>query len=218
VVLLSDALESFVNLAGAMMALAMITLAERPADKSHTFGHGKAEFFSSGFEGLLILFASLSIGFSAVERLLHPRALETVGIALAISAGASLVNYLTARILLTVGRQKHSITLEADARHLMTDVCTSVGVIAGVALAWSSGLTWLDPLIALAVSINILRTGWHLLQKTAEGLMDASLPSEQVAEIRKAMQEICRDGVSCRNLKTRQGGCIVFISMDVLFP
>lgn len=216
--LLSDALESFVNLAGAMMALAMITLAERPADDSHAFGHGKAEYFSSGFEGLLILIAALSIGVSAVERLLHPRALETIGLALAVSVGASVVNYFTARILLDVGKRENSITLEADAHHLMTDVWTSVGVIAGVALAWWSGLTWLDPLIALAVALNIIRTGWLLLRRTAQGLMDASLPSEQLAEISRALQELCTEGVRCHNLKTRMGGSFVFITLDVIVP
>ena len=216
--LLSDALESFVNLAGAMMALAMITLAERPADDSHAFGHGKAEYFSSGFEGLLILVAALSIGFSAVERLLHPRGLETVGVALAVSVCASVVNYLTARVLLNVGQRENSITLEADAHHLMTDVWTSVGVIAGVALAWWSGLGWLDPVIALVVALNILRTGWRLLQRTAEGLMDASLPPGQLAGIRAALEEICTKGVSYRNLKTRMGGSLVFITLDVIVP
>jgi cation diffusion facilitator family transporter len=216
--LLSDALESFVNLAGAMMALAMITLAERPADESHAFGHGKAEYFSSGFEGLLIFIAALSIGFSAVERLLHPRGLESVGIALAVSAGASVVNYLTARVLLIVGKRENSITLEADAHHLMTDVWTSIGVIVGVALAWWSGLTWLDPVIAFVVALNILHTGWRLLQRTADGLMDAALPPGQLAEISAALQEICTEGVSYRNLKTRMGGSLVFITLDVIVP
>lgn len=216
--LLSDALESFVNLAGAMMALAMITLAERPADESHAFGHGKAEYFSSGFEGLLILIAAISIGVSAVERLLHPRGLETVGLALAVSAGASVVNYLTARTLMTVGRREHSITLEADAHHLMTDVWTSVGVIAGVALAWWSGLAWLDPLIALVVAANILTTGWRLLRRTADGMMDAALPPGRIAEIRSALQELCGETVSWQNLKTRMGGSLVFITLDVMVP
>jgi cation diffusion facilitator family transporter len=216
--LLSDALESFVNLAGAMMALAMITLAERPADESHAFGHGKAEYFSSGFEGLLILIAALAIGLSAVERLIHPRGLETVGMALAVSTVASVVNYLTARTLMTVGRQEHSITLEADAHHLMTDVWTSVGVIAGVALAWWSGLAWLDPLIALLVAANILTTGWRLLRRTADGMMDASLPAGRIAEIRSALQELCGDTVSWQNLKTRMGGSLVFITLDLLVP
>ncbi|NTU53658.1 MAG: cation transporter [Chlorobiaceae bacterium] len=216
--LLSDALESFVNLAGALMALAMITLAERPADNSHAFGHGKAEYFSSGFEGLLILIAAVSIGYSAVDRLLHPMALEKVGLALAVSTGASMVNFLTARTLLTVGKRENSITLEADAHHLMTDVWTSVGVIAGVALAWWSGLSWLDPLIALTVALNILYTGWQLLQRTAQGLMDASLPSGELVRIETALQDLCKEGVSYRNLKTRMGGRIVFITLDVLVP
>lgn len=216
--LLSDALESFVNLAGAMMALAMITLAERPPDESHAFGHGKAEYFSSGFEGVLILVAALSISTSAVERLFNPRGLETVNVALAVSTMASLVNYLTARTLMTVGRREHSITLEADAHHLMTDVWTSAGVIAGVAIAWWSGIGWLDPVIALIVAANILRTGWRLIRRTADGMMDASLPPGQIAEIQSALQEICGKTVSWQNLKTRMGGSLVFITLDLLVP
>jgi len=216
--LLSDALESFVNLAGAIMALAMISLAERPADESHAFGHGKAEYFSSGFEGLLILIAALSIGYSAVERLLHPQALNAIGVALVISACAGVVNFFTARILLTVGRKEQSITLEADAHHLMTDVWTSVGVIVGVALAGWTGMTWLDPVIALVVAFNILSTGWRLLKRTAAGMMDASLPAGQIADINTSLQEICRDGVTFKNLRTRMGGNVVFITLDVLVP
>jgi cation diffusion facilitator family transporter len=216
--LLSDALESFVNLAGAMMALAMITLAERPADDTHAFGHGKAEYFSSGFEGLLILIAAGSIAYSAVDRLLHPVELGKVGFALAVSTGASMVNFLTARTLLKVGQRENSITLEADAHHLMTDVWTSVGVIAGVAIARWSGLIWLDPLIALTVALNILHTGWKLLRRTAQGLMDAALPSTELARIKTALQDLCKDGVSYRNLKTRMGGRIVFITLDVMVP
>ncbi|RXK88399.1 cation transporter [Chlorobaculum sp. 24CR] len=216
--LLSDALESFVNLAGAMMALAMLTLAERPADESHAFGHGKAEYFSSGFEGLLILVAALGIGFSAVERLFNPQALHEVGPALAVSAVAGAVNYLTARTLLKVGEREHSITLEADARHLMTDVWTSVGVIGGVALVWLTGLWWIDPLIALVVAFNILFTGWQLLKRTADGMMDAALSADQIASINAALREVCGQEVSCKNLKTRLGGNVAFITLDVLVP
>ena len=170
--LLSDALESLVNLAGALMALTMLTLAEGPADDDHAHGHGKAEYFSSAFEGLLILVAAAFIAYAAVERLLIPQPLEAVGLGLLVSVLASAINFATARILLRVGRKYRSITLEADAHHLLTDVWTSVGVIAGVGLVWLTGWLWLDPAMALAVATNIVWTGWRLLQRSAAGLMD----------------------------------------------
>src|SRR5512147_2798302 len=168
--LLSDALESFVNLAGALMALAMLSLAATPADDKHAYGHGKAEYFSSAFEGFLILLAAGSIAWTAIERFLHPQALEEVGVGLMVSVVASLINLLAARELLKAGRVFNSITLEADARHLMTDVWTSAGVIVGVALVWVSGWLWLDPTIALLVAANILWTGWHLMRRSGAGL------------------------------------------------
>ena len=174
--LLSDALESIVNLAGAVMALAMITVAERPADERHAYGHGKAEYFSSGFEGLLILIAAISIGVTACERLLHAHPIEQVGVGLAVSVVASLLNLLTARILLSASRKNRSLTLEADAHHLMTDVWTSVGVIVAVGAVVATGWLWLDPVIALLVAANIVWTGWMLLRKSTKGLMDVSLP------------------------------------------
>lgn len=147
--LLSDALESLVNLAGALMALAMLSLAAIPADANHAHGHGKAEYFSSAFEGALILVAAIGVAYAAIDRLLHPQPLEALGIGLAVSVIASIVNLVTARTLMSVGRQYKSITLEADAHHLMTDVWTSVGVIVGVALVWATGWLWLDPLFTL---------------------------------------------------------------------
>ena len=170
--LLSDAIESFVNLAGAVMALWMLALAAQPADHDHAHGHGKAEYFSSAFEGFLILLAAVSIGYTAIERLMNPRPLEAVGDGLLVSVVASVIKFDTARILMEVGRTHNSITLEADAQHLMTDVWTSVGVIAGVGLAWLSGWLWLDPAIALLVAANIVWTGWQLMQRSAAGLMD----------------------------------------------
>jgi cation diffusion facilitator family transporter len=143
--LLSDALESVVNLAGAAMALAMLTVAERPADEGHAFGHGKAEYFSSGFEGLLILIAAAAIAIAAIERLLHPQELEQIGVGLMVSVLASLINLVVGRILLLAGRRQRSITLEADAHHLLTDVWTSAGVILGVAGVAATGWLWLDP-------------------------------------------------------------------------
>jgi len=170
--LLSDALESFVNLAGALMALAMLSLAATPADENHAYGHGKAEYFSSAFEGFLILLAAVSIAYAAAQRLLSPQPLESVGVGLAVSVTASVLNLLTARILMGVGRQYQSITLEADAHHLLTDVWTSAGVIVGVGLVWLTGWLWLDPAIALLVAANIVWTGWQLLGRSAAGLMD----------------------------------------------
>ncbi|OYW14653.1 MAG: cation-efflux pump, partial [Hydrogenophilales bacterium 12-64-6] len=181
--LLSDALESFVNLAGAMMALAMLSLAAQPADDNHAHGHGKAEYFSSAFEGLLIFLAAIGIAYAAIERLLNPQPLEAVGIGLGVSVAASIINLITSRILMDVGSRYKSIALEADAHHLMTDVWTSVGVIVGVGLVWMSGWLWLDPVIALLVALNIVWTGWQLLQRSAAGLMDVSIPEADIRAI-----------------------------------
>jgi len=216
--LLSDALESFVNLAGALMALAMLTLAAEPADEKHAHGHGKAEYFSSAFEGFLILVAALSIAYAAVDRLMHPQALEAVGVGLAVSVVASIINLLTARSLMKVGRAHHSITLEADAHHLLTDVWTSVGVIFGVALVWLGGWLWLDPVIALLVAANIVWTGWHLLRRSAAGLMDASLPYEQCREIETVLEKYRAQGLDFHALRTRQAGMRAFVTLHVMVP
>ena len=216
--LLSDALESLVNLAGALMALAMLTLAAGPADDDHAHGHGKAEYFSSAFEGFLILVAAICIAYAAVERLLSPRPLEAIGIGLLVSAVASLINLATARILLRVGRQYRSITLEADAHHLMTDVWTSVGVIVGVGLVWFTGWLWLDPVIALLVTANIVWTGWRLLQRSAAGLMDVSMPPGEIAAIETILENYRRQGLEFHALRTRQAGTRAFVTMHVLVP
>lgn len=216
--LLSDALESFVNLAGALMALAMISWAAEPADERHAYGHGKAEYFSSAFEGGLIWVAAFSIGWTAVERLLHPQQLESVGVGLAVSVVASLINLFAARELLKAGREYNSITLEADARHLMTDVWTSAGVIFGVVLVWLTGLLWLDPLIALLVAANIMWTGWQLLQRSAAGLMDEAIPQEQIEAIEAVLERYRKQGLDFHALRTRQAGQLAFISLHVLVP
>ncbi len=216
--LLSDALESFVNLAGALMALAMLSLAAVPEDDRHAYGHGKAEYFSSAFEGFLILLAAASIAYTAIERLLHPQALEAVGVGLLVSVVASLINLFAARELLKAGRAYNSITLEADARHLLTDVWTSVGVIAGVGLVWGSGWLWLDPLIALLVAANIVWTGWHLLRRSASGLMDEAIPAEQIEAIETVLNNYRRQGLDFHALRTRQAGRQAFISLHVLVP
>ena len=216
--LLSDAIESFVNLAGALMALAMLSLAATPADDKHAYGHGKAEYFSSAFEGFLILLAAGSIAYTAIERLLHPQALQDVGAGLVVSVIASLINLLAARELLKAGLAYNSITLEADARHLLTDVWTSAGVIVGVGLVWISGWLWLDPLIALLVAANIVWTGWQLLHRSASGLMDEAIPKEQIEAIEAVLKGYRQQGLAFHALRTRQAGRQAFISMHVLVP
>jgi len=216
--LLSDAMESFVNLAGALMALSMLSLAGTPADDRHAYGHGKAEYFSSAFEGFLILVAAFSIGYTAIDRWLHPQALQDVGAGLLVSVVASLINLFAARQLLKAGREFNSITLEADAKHLMTDVWTSVGVIIAVGLVWISGWLWLDPLIALLVALNIVWTGWQLLHRSASGLMDEALPEEQLAAIESVLANFRRQGLDFHALRTRQAGRQAFITLHVLVP
>jgi cation diffusion facilitator family transporter len=216
--LLSDAIESFVNLAGALMALWMLTLAETPADDDHAHGHGKAEYFSSAFEGFLILLAALAIGYAAVVRLMHPAPLEAVGVGLLVSVLASVINFATARILLAVGKKRNSITLEADAHHLMTDVWTSVGVIAGVGMVWLTDQPWLDPVIALLVALNIIWTGWHLIQRSAAGLMDTSLPLESRQKIEAVLAGYRNQGLDFHALRTRQAGRRTFVTLHVLVP
>ena len=216
--LLSDALESFVNLAGAMMALAMLSLAVLPADDNHAHGHGKAEYFSSAFEGFLILVAAASIAYAAIERLLNPQPIEAVGIGLAVSVVASVVNLAVSRILMQVGEKFRSITLEADARHLLADVWTSVGVIAGVGLVWVTGWLWLDPAIAILVAMNIVWTGWQLLQRSTAGLMDASLPEEELKAIERVLDSYRQQGLEFHALRTRQAGTRAFITLHVLVP
>lgn len=216
--LLSDAIESFVNLAGALMALAMLTLAARPADESHPHGHEKAEYFSSAFEGLLILVAALSIGYASVGRLLQPQPVEAIGVGLLVSVAASLLNLLTARVLLAAGRAHRSISLEADAHHLMTDVWTSAGVIAGVGLVWATGWLWLDAAVAMAVAANIIWTGWQLMRRSASGLMDAALPDDEVRQLESILAEFRREGFEFHALRTRQAGSRAFVSLHVLVP
>jgi cation diffusion facilitator family transporter len=216
--LLSDALESVVNLAGALMALAMLSLAATPADDRHAYGHGKAEYFSSAFEGFLILLAACSIAYTAIERLQHPQDIQDVGVGLLVSVVASVINFLAARVLLKAGRAYNSITLEADAKHLMTDVWTSVGVILAVGLVWVSGWLWLDPLIALLVAANIVWTGWQLLQRSASGLMDEAIPQEQITAVEAVLERYRGQGMGFHALRTRQAGSHAFITLHVLVP
>lgn len=216
--LLSDALESLVNLAGALMALAMLSVAAQPEDENHAYGHGKAEYFSSGFEGLLILLAAVGIGVTAIERLLHPQAIEQVGVGLAVSVVATIINLVTGRILLEAGRQHRSITLEADAHHLMADVWTSAGVIAGVGAVALTGWLWLDPMLALLVAANILWTGWQLLRRSADGLMDVALPPEQHEAVIGVLDSYRLQGIEYHALRTRESGTRNFVEVHVLVP
>ena len=216
--LLSDAIESSVNLAGALMALAMLSIAARPADDGHDWGHGKAEYFSSAFEGLLIAVAAAGIVWAAVERLLAPQPLESVGMGLVVNAVASIVNLATARILMKAARDARSIALEADAHHLMADVWTSAGVIVGVALAWLTGATWLDPVVAIAVALNVVWTGWLLMRRSTAGLMDASLPDGDRARIESVLDRYRAQGVDFHALRTRQAGARSFVTFHLLVP
>jgi cation diffusion facilitator family transporter len=201
-----------------MMALAMLSLAAMPADEDHAHGHGKAEYFSSAFEGFLILVAAVGIAYAAIERLLNPQPLEAVGIGLAVSVIASAINLVTSQILMGVGKKYKSITLEADAHHLRTDVWTSAGVILGVGLVWATGWLWLDPVIALLVAMNIVWTGWQLLQRSTAGLMDVSVSAEDLKAIEDVLDGYRRQGLAFHALRTRQAGARAFVSLHVLVP
>jgi len=216
--LLSDAVESLVNLAGAIMALAMLTVAARPADEDHTYGHSKAEYFSSGVEGTLILLAAASIGVAAVLRFQAPQPIEQVGVGLAVSVVASAINLAVALVLLRAGKQHHSITLEANAQHLLTDVWTSVGVVVGVGAVVATGWLRLDPIVAMLVAVNIVWTGSRIVQRSVLGLMDTVLPAGELVGVRAVLDNYLKDGVEYHALRTRQSGARRFVSVHVLVP
>jgi cation diffusion facilitator family transporter len=216
--LLSDALESLVNLVAATMALSMLIVAARPADEIHAFGYSKAEYFSSGLEGALILIAAATIIWTALPRLFTPQPLEQLGIGLTVSVLASAVNFYVARILMSAGKEYRSITLEADANHLMADVWTSAGVVLGVGIVALTGWLRLDPLIALIVAANILRTGWQLLSRSIRGLLDAALPVAEQEAIKQVLNRYESQGIQHHALRTRQAGTRSFISLHVLVP
>jgi cation diffusion facilitator family transporter len=216
--LLSDAVESVVNLAGALMALSMLKLAAQPADTKHTFGHSKAEYFSSVIEGGLILVAAGGIAYTAIERMIHPQPLEQVGIGILVCTAASAVNFVVARILMKAAKAHNSITLEADSQHLMTDVWTSAGVIVGVGLIAVTGWTLLDPLVALLVAANIVWTGIGLIRRSVDGLMDVVLPIEDQQSIEKIMVKYREKGVEFHELRTRQSASHRFIVVHMLVP
>ena len=216
--LLSDALESIVNLVGAVMALAMLTVAARPADDDHPYGHSKAEYFSSGVEGTLILVAALSIAVAAAQRLRAPQPIDQIGLGLAVSTAASLVNLGVAIVLLRKSREAHSITLQANAHHLLTDVWTSVGVIAGVSAVAFTGWQRLDPIVALAVAANIVWTGTRIVRASVLGLMDTVLPPAEREAVKAVLDRHREGGVQYHALRTRQSGPRRFVSVHVLVP
>lgn len=216
--LLSDAMESLINVGAAVMLLAMLRIAARPSDDGHAYGHSKAEYFASGFEGVLVVVAAGGIAYAATLRLLHPRPVEYAGVGLAITIVASAVNFVVARILMRAGRQHRSIALEADARHLMTDVWTSGGVVLGVTLVVLTGWLVLDPLIALAVAVNIIFIGWRLLKESILGLMDAAWSADDQAELQRVLGEYRARGIDFHAVRTRRAGARRFASFHVLVP
>jgi cation diffusion facilitator family transporter len=216
--LLSDALESLVNLAAALMALAMLTIAARAPDEMHAFGYSKAEYFSSGVEGALILLAAAGIVWTALPRLVSPQPLEQVEIGLAVSAAASAINFGVARRLLKAGKAHRSITLEADAHHLMADVWTSAGIIVAIVAVHFTGWYRLDPIIAIVVAANIVRIGARLLRRSALGLLDRALPAAERDAIKEALSRYERDGIRYHALRTRRAGARSFVSLHVLVP
>lgn len=216
--LLSDALESLVNLAGAMFALAMVTLAARPPDDEHPYGHHKAEYFSSGFEGVLIIAAALGISIAAVERWLHPQPLQSLGLGLGLSIVSSAMNGALAWGMLRTARVHRSVALEGDARHLITDVWTSAGVVVGLIGVSVTGWAWLDPLAAVLVALNILREGASLMRRSADGLMDHALEPEQRAAIDEVLAGFTHAAIRFDHLTTRRAGARRFVDLHMHMP
>lgn len=215
---LSDALESLVNLAGASFALWMVSYASMPPDSGHPYGHSKAEYFSAAFEGGLIFIAAVAIVVTAGERLLNPQPIAQLGVGTVLSVVASLINFLVARALFQVACVHRSLALEADARHLMTDVWTTAGVVVGVGLAYTSGLGWLDPVVAIGVALNILREGWMLMSRSVNGLMDRALDAEEIEAIEAVLDSFAAQGCRYANLTTRAAGALSFAHVDLRVP
>ena len=216
--LLSDALESTVNLAAAIVALIALSIVVRPANDEFTFGFYKVEYFASGFEGGMILLAAAAIIITAVPRLINPVPLEQLGLGLVISTLASLINLAVSLVLMRAGKRYNSITLEADARHLMTDVWTTAGVLVGIALVWLTGYERLDPIIAIIVAINILFTGYRLLVRSGRGLMDTSLPPEEMDKVKSILDSYQTKGIRYHALRTRQAAARKFMVVHLLVP
>ncbi len=216
--LLSDAMESLVNLASAAFALLMVRIAQRPADADHQYGHHKAEYFSAGFEGLMIMVAAAGIMWAAVLRLRAPQPLEQVGLGLVLSVVSSALNGALAWAMLQSARTHRSMALEGDARHLLTDVWTSAGVIVGVALVVVTGWLWLDPVVGILVAANILREGVHLVWKSSEGLMDRALEPEVLAEIDRTLEQFKHHTIRFDHVSTRRSGKRRFVDLHMHMP
>jgi len=216
--LLSDAMESLVNLASAAFGLVMVTIARRPADEDHPYGHHKAEYFSSGFEGLCIFAAAIGIIWAAVQRLMHPQALDQLGAGLALSVLSSAFNGVLAWAMLQSGREHRSIALEGDARHLITDVWTSAGVVIGIALVAFTGWQWLDPAVAIGVALNILREGAALMWKSSQGLMDEALEPEVMAEVQKTLDSFKHPTIRFDHISSRRSGQRRFVDLHMHMP
>lgn len=216
--LFSDAVESLVNLVAAGLALAMLIVASRPPDEEHAFGHEKAEYFSSGVEGGLILVAAVSMAVPAVYRLFHPVTLTQLGLGSGLALAATVLNFVVARVLLRAGREFRSITLEADAHHLMSDVWSSVGIVGGLFLVYLTGWLPLDPIVALLVAGHVGFTGFSLLQRSIFGLLDTALPASELALIEEVLERHSAAGVAFHALRTRMAGQRSFVNFHVLVP
>jgi cation diffusion facilitator family transporter len=221
--LLSDAMESLVNLASAVFGLVMVTVAAQPADAEHPYGHHKAEYFSSGFEGILIIVAAIGIIWAASHRIFDPQPIEQVGLGLALSVISSVLNGLLAWVMFGAAKTHRSIALEADAKHLVTDVWTSVGVVMGIGLVSLTGWLWLDALVAIAVALNILKEGVHLIWRSSQGLMDEAVEPEAIAKINETLAGFAyqRDEVSIirfDHITTRKAGQRLFVDLHMHMP
>ena len=216
--LLSDAAESVVNLVAALVAFFALRIAAKPADDDHNFGHVKSEYFSAVIEGVMIVIAAIVIIVTAVDRLFDPRELEQVGVGLAISVVASVINGLVAWQLMRVGRRFRSLTLEADGKHLLTDVWTTAGVIIGVGAVYLTGWTRLDPIIAIIVAVNIIFVGYKLMRSSTMGLMDTAIPDEQRAAVDAVLDRYRGDGVDFHDVRTREAGHLRFVQLHMLVP
>jgi cation diffusion facilitator family transporter len=216
--LLSDAAESVVNLVAALVALVVVQFSTRPPDEEHAYGHEKADYLSAGVEGALILLAAATIGYTAIDRLLHPQEIESVGIGVAVSVGASLINLAVGIVLIRAGREHRSIVLEADGRHLITDVVTTAGVVVAIVAVAITGWETLDPLIALAVTANIVVTGMRLVRRSTDGLLDRALDAEELATVHEVLHTFDCEDVRFHALRTRRAGSRAFVSTHVLVP
>ncbi len=218
--LLSDAVESVVNLTAGVLALMAIILAHRPADRSHSYGHGKVEYFSSGMEGILICLAAFGIAYASVQRFFNPQELQFLGIGIVVATAAGAVNFAVARIMLRAAREYDSIVLEADARHLLTDVWTSAGLVCALAVMLFAPPSWqiLDPILALIMSVNIVWTGLGLVRRSVAGLMDVGLPADEIALITGAIKNVAGEESGFHALRTRKSGAVRFVDFHLLVP